>query len=116
MEKSKKKVDTEGTILAIATYKAKPGKEQALLELVQQHLPALRELDLATDRSNYIAQSKDGTIIEIFEWTSLNAINAAHQHPAVSNIWEKMTMIADFVPMTSLEEGNRPFPSFKIIT
>lgn len=111
----RKKVDTEGTVLAFATYKPKAGQENALFELVQKHLPILRDLQLATDRSNYIAKSKDGTIIEVFEWTSLKAINAAHQHPAIADIWEKMIMIADFVPMASLTEGQRPFPGFEII-
>jgi hypothetical protein len=58
-------------------------------ELVKKHLPILRELELATDRSNYIAKSSDGTIIEVFEWTSQNATKAAHQHPAITDIWEK---------------------------
>ena len=110
----KKKLNTEGTVMAFATYKPKAGQEAALLELVQKHLPILRELELATDRSNYIACSKDGTIIEVFEWTSMNAISAAHQHPAVSDIWEKMTLIADFVPMSNLSEAQRPFPGFEI--
>ena len=109
------KVNTEGTVLAFATYKPKEGKEKELLELVKKHIPILHELELATKRSNYIAQSKDGTIIEVFEWTSLNAIHAAHQHPAVSDIWEKMTLIADFLPMSVLAEGQNPFPGFKVL-
>jgi hypothetical protein len=110
-----KKVNTEGTVLAFATYKPKAGKEKDLLELVKKHLPILRELELATDRSNYIAQSLDGTVIEVFEWTSINAVRAAHQHPTISDIWEKMTLIADFVPMSTLSEGQKPFPGFAII-
>lgn len=110
-----KNLNTHGTVLAFATYKPKAGHEIALLELVKKHLPILRELELATDRSNYIAKSSDGTIIEVFEWTSQNAAKAAHQHPAVNDIWEKMTMIADFVPMTTLQEGQHPFPGFEII-
>jgi hypothetical protein len=115
MEKMEKKVNTEGSVLAIATYKPKAGQQQALYELVKKHLPILRSLELATDRNNYIAKAKDGTIIEVFEWTSLNAVNAAHQHPAVADIWEKMTMIADFAPLSSLSEAQRPFPGFEIL-
>ena len=110
-----KKVNTEGSVLAIATYKPKQGKEKELLELVEKHLPILHELELATKRGNFIAQSQDGTIIEVFEWTSVNAINAAHQHPAVSVIWEKMTLVADFTPMSVLAEGQKPFPGFKVL-
>ncbi|MDB5231346.1 MAG: hypothetical protein JWN76_2151 [Chitinophagaceae bacterium] len=110
-----KKITTEGTILAFASYKPKPGQEEALMELVNKHLPALRELGLATGRDNYIAKSNDGRIIEVFEWVSGNAVNAAHQHPAICDIWEKMTLIADFLPMNTLPEGNRPFVDFEMI-
>ena len=111
-----RKVDTQGTVLAFATYKPKEGKQEQLLDLVKRHLPVLRELELATDKSNFIARSKDGSIIEVFEWTSMNAISAAHQHPAVSDIWEKMTLIADFAPMNTLPEANKPFPGFEILS
>lgn len=111
-----RKVNTDGTVMAFATYKAKPGHEEALLELVKRHLPILRELQLATDKDSYIAKSKDGSLIEVFEWTSMNAIGAAHQHPAVADIWEKMTLIADFSPMSTLPEANRPFPGFEMLS
>ncbi len=110
-----KNLKMEGTILAFASYKPKQGKEEALMDLVKKHLPKLRELGLATDRHNYVAKSSDGRIVEVFEWTSGNAVNAAHQHPAISDIWEKMTLVADFLPMNSLPEGNEPFVSFEMI-
>jgi hypothetical protein len=115
METRNKQLHTEGTVLAIATYTPKAGHEKELFELVKKHLPILRELEFATDRSNYIAKSSDGTIIEVFEWASMDAINAAHQHPAIADIWEKMTLIADFHPMTALPEGKKPFPGFELL-
>jgi hypothetical protein len=115
METTNKKPYLKGSVLAIATYKPKAGHEKELFELVKKHLPILRVLEFATDRSNYIAKSSDGTIIEVFEWTSVDAINAAHQHPAIADIWEKMTLIADFHPMTALPEGKKPFPGFELL-
>src|SRR5687768_1877614 len=106
------KLKMQGTILSFSSYKAKQGQEATLVELVKIHLPKLRELGLATERHNYVAKSSDGRIIEVFEWASDNAVNAAHQHPAISDIWEKMTLIADFLPMNSLPEGSAPFASF----
>jgi hypothetical protein len=94
----------EGTLLSFSSYKPKQGQEKALMDLVKRHLPKLRELGLATNSQNYVAKSSDGRIIEVFEWASANAINAAHQHPAISEIWEKMTIVADFLPMNSLPE------------
>lgn len=110
-----KKMKMEGSILAFASYKPKQGQEAALMELVKKHLPKLRELGLATDRDNYVAKSSDGRIIEVFEWVSSNAVSAAHQHPAVSDIWEKMILVADFLPMNTLPECNGPFVDFEMI-
>jgi quinol monooxygenase YgiN len=110
-----RKVHIEGKLLSIACYKPKPGQEQALMKLVEKHLPKLRELEFATERQNYIARSQDGTILEIFEWTSMEAVDAAHQHPAVSDIWEKMSLVADFFPVNALSELKGPFADFKIL-
>ena len=110
-----KKSNIEGKVLAFAAYKPKPAQEEALMKLVERHLPKLRELGFATDRENYVAKSQDGTIIEVFEWASMNAVNAAHQHPEVSDIWEKMTLVAEFLPINKLAELNGPFADFKIL-
>jgi hypothetical protein len=110
-----KKMNIEGKVLSFATYKAKPAQEEALIKLVERHLPTLRDLGFATDRENYIAKSEDGTIIEVFEWSSVNAVNAAHQHPEVSDIWEKMALVADFNPINRLPELNGPFADFKLL-
>lgn len=110
-----KKANIEGKVLALAAYKAKPGQKEALMKLVERHLPQLRDLGFATGRENYVAESQDGTILEVFEWASMDAVNAAHQHPAISDIWEKMTLIADFFPIKELKECNGPFADFKIL-
>jgi hypothetical protein len=111
-----KKVTCEGTVMALATYKPRPGQEAALRQLIDQHLPALRELGLATDREGYLAKTKEGVFIQVFEWTSTNAISAAHEHPAIQHFWEKMILIAEFPPMGALAETQRPFPGFEILT
>ena len=109
------KMKMEGTLLAFSNYKPKQGKEEALMELVKRHLPTLRELGLATDNHNYIAKSADGRIIEVFEWSSGQAVGAAHQHPAIADIWEKMALVADFLPLNSIPESQQPFMSFEIV-
>ena len=108
-----RKMNMEGSILAFASYQPKEGQEAALMDLVNKHLPTLRELGLATNNHNNEARSADGRIIEVFEWTSGNAVNAAHQHPAIADIWEKMALVADFVPFNSIAELNQPFASFE---
>lgn len=110
-----KNLKTDGKVLAFATYKPKEGKHEELMALVRNHLPILKQYGLASEKEGYLAIAQDGTIVEVFEWVSASATDAAHQHPAVLDIWEKMMLVADFVPMHSLQEGKRPFPGFAII-
>ena len=105
----------EGPVLAFASYQPKEGQEAALMELVNRHLPTLRQLGLATDHHNYVARSADGRIIEVFEWTSGKAIGAAHEHPAIADIWEKMALVADFTPFNTIGELNAPFVNFELV-
>ena len=58
----------------IVAYRPRPGKEQELLQLTREHLPILRSQGLATDRPLYVMKSADGTIIEVFEWKSVEAM------------------------------------------
>ena len=62
-----------------------------------------------------LARSRDGTYVEIFEWRSHGAKEAAHQHPSVAAIWEAMAEIADLLPLASLAEAQAPFPNFSVL-
>ena len=76
-------------LLVIVAYRPLPGKEQRLLELTKQHLPVLRREGLATDRPSYAMRAKDGTIVEVFERKSKEALAAAHENPAVQEMWKR---------------------------
>ena len=64
--------------IVIACYRPKAGKNEALRALMQTHLSTLRSEGLVTDRKSIMMEAKDGTILEIFEWKSREAIEAAH--------------------------------------
>jgi hypothetical protein len=99
--------------VVIAMYRPKPGKLNELETLVQKHFPILKEYGLTTNRDPYIGRSTDGTILEIFEWSSRNAAEKAHDHPAVAKIWEAMAMICEFGKLEELAEASQRFPHFK---
>jgi hypothetical protein len=67
-------VETDGVnrvgSISVACYKPRPGREEALLELVRNHLPPLRSEGLVTERAPIVMRCADGTIVEIFEWVS----------------------------------------------
>jgi hypothetical protein len=82
----------------IAAFKPKPGQHAALATVVEKHWRILREQDLVTERPRYAMQTKDGTVIEIFEWRSPEAIEMAHANPAVLALWAEFEAACEYVP------------------
>ena len=67
--------------IVIACYKPNPGQNVALRRLMPTHLTRLRAEGLVTDRASMTMEAEDGTIVEVFEWKSKQAIDAAHTNP-----------------------------------
>lgn len=90
--------------MAVVAYRPRAGKEALLLELTKEHLPILREQGLATDRLPVAMRAADGTIIEVFEWKSPEAIAAAHTNPVVSKLWARYWDVCECVPLATVRE------------
>ena len=102
-------------VIVIVAYRPKPGKEQETLELVRSRVPTLRKEGLVTDRVPTIMRARDGTIIEVSEWKSEDAIDAAHKNPNVLAMWNQFFAICDCVPLNALAEANDLFAGFEPI-
>ena len=98
--------------IVIATYRPKPGKRAELETLMATHLTILRSQDLVTDRESILMRAQDGTIIEVFEWKSKQAIESAHTNPAVLAMWEKYAQVCDYVPVGEVSEARQLFSEF----
>lgn len=98
--------------IVIVGYKPKPGKNEALKELMKTHLPILQQQGLATDRKSIMMEATDGTIIEVFEWVSLEAIQNAHTNPTVLQMWGEYAEVCDYVPVGTLTEAGNLFSDF----
>ena len=99
-------------VMVIASFRPKPGRDGDLLACMRDHLPVLRAERLATDRPSTILRAQDGTLLEIFEWTSQEAIDAAHANPAVLALWERYAACCDCVTLSDLAEARAMFPAF----
>jgi hypothetical protein len=97
----------------IAAFKPKPGMQQQLAAVVEKHWRVLRAENLVTDRPRYAMESGDGTIIEVFEWRSLEAIEQAHHNPAVLALWAEFELACEYVPLSALPESRHPFSEFR---
>src|SRR5947207_13924539 len=102
-------------VIVIVAYRPKAGKEKELLELVRNRVPTLSKENLATDRVPTIMRARDGTIIEVSEWKSQEAIDAAHKNPNVLTMWAKFFAACDFVPLKTLPEAEEMFAGFEPI-
>jgi hypothetical protein len=98
--------------MVIACYRPKPGKEADLLDLVRGHVPALREQGLATERPVTVLRASDGTLVEVFEWRSAEAVERAHHDPVVQRLWERSMLISDLGTLAALPGSGEPFPRF----
>jgi quinol monooxygenase YgiN len=100
-------------VIVIVAYRAEPGKERELLELVRSRVPTLRKEGLVTDREPIIMRDRDGSIIEVSEWKSREAIDAVHKNPNVLATWNKFFAICDCVPLKTLAEAEQMFAGFE---
>ena len=100
-------------VMAVVAYKPRPGKEQALLDLTKEHVPILRAQGMATDRPAYAMRAKDGTIVEVFEWKSKEAINSAHSNAAVQALWKRYEEACEYTPLAKIKECNELFAEFE---
>jgi hypothetical protein len=83
----------------IAAYTPKPGKEQQLVEAVKKHLHVLQVEQLVTDKPACVIRAGDGTIVEVFEWRSAEAIHQAHINPSVQALWAEFGAACDYTPL-----------------
>ncbi|AYL97322.1 hypothetical protein [Mucilaginibacter celer] len=98
--------------IVIVAYKPKPGKQEALKQLMKTHLPRLQQEGLVTDRQSIMMEAADGTIIEVFEWLSADAIATAHHNPVVQQMWGEYAEVCDYLPLNTLAEAGNMFATF----
>jgi len=96
----------------IVAYTPKPGKEEPLLAAVKKHLDVLAAEDLITDRPGYVMRAADGSIVEVFEWRSAEAIAKAHTNAAVGALWAEFGAACDYTPLAQLKESQQMFAEF----
>ena len=99
--------------LVIACYRPKPGKDAELLAAVRDHLPVLRREKLATERAPIVMRASDGTLVEVFEWVSREAVDQAHSNAAVNALWARFGAASEYVKLQDLQEASDLFAHFE---
>ena len=99
----------------IVAYTPKPGRDEQLLAAVKKHLAVLHAERLVTDKPGYVMRAGDGTIIEVFEWRSAEAIGEAHANPSVQALWAEFGAACDYTPLANLKESREMFAEFDAV-
>jgi Antibiotic biosynthesis monooxygenase. len=103
-------------VIVIVAYRPKPGKEKETLDLVRSRVPTLRKERLVTDRAPTVMRARDGTIIEVSEWRSQEAIEAAHKNSNVLAMWNRFFEVCDCIPLDKVPESAKMFAGFEPIS
>ena len=102
-------------VVAVACYRPKKGKEDALMALMKTHLPILKEQGFVEDVHSICGRAKDGTIVEVFVWKSQEAIDAAHTNDAVLAMWNDYGEACDYVTFGELAEAKDLFSPLEFV-
>ncbi len=100
-------------VYSIAAYRPRAGKQALLRECVRDHMSVLRGQKLITQRPAHVMRAKDGTIVEVFEWESDDAIERAHKNPEVQKLWTRFNEACEYVPLASVAECSEMFANFE---
>lgn len=99
--------------IVVVAYKPLPGKNADLEALTSSHHARLLKEGLVTNRPPVTLKAADETIIEIFEWVSKEAINAAHSNPTVLAMWQEFAQVCEYIPAGQVKEFQTMFSEFK---
>lgn len=99
-------------ILVICSYRPRAGHEEEARLLMAGHVPLLRAHGLITDRPVVQGVAKDGELVEIFEWQSVEKSRGAPAIAEIGQHWKAMGEVMDFVPLAQLAEAQHAFAHF----
>ncbi len=99
----------------IGVFRPKPGMGEALATEIEQHVPILRRLGLATETPSLVLRASDGSMLEHFEWVDSEAIGTAHSHPEVLAMWERYSACCEYITLADLPNAGAMFPEFEFV-
>ncbi len=99
-------------ILVICSYRPHPGHEDEARMLMAAHVPLLQSHGLITGRPVIQGVAKDGELVEIFEWESVEKSRGAPGIAEIGAHWKAMSAVMDFVPLAQIAEAQHAFAHF----
>jgi hypothetical protein len=101
--------------ITIAVYRPINGREKELDQLVAGHMEVLKQENLVTERRPVVMKAADGTVVEIFEWRSREAIAEAHKNLSVQQLWVKFNDVCEYMAPLGVPEFQNLFAEFEAV-
>jgi hypothetical protein len=108
--------DPIGTELALAAYRPRAGKEEALLRLLAEDLATLRRRGHVTARPAPVVRTEEGEFLVVLEWSTEHAVDDAHADPEVTAVWERKAKLAEYLAPQALAGVEAPFARWSVVT
>ncbi len=100
-------------VISMAVYRPRPGRDDELRALIRERPSIMRRLGYLTDREHLVLQAADGTLIELSEWISSDAIDRAHGDREVLAIWDRFDEVCEYLAPAAVGGMDAPFPIFE---
>lgn len=102
--------------IVLAPYRVKKENQQEFFKVLKEKRKYFLDNGFMSDRIPLLLQSRvdEEILIDIFEWTSDEHINLAHQDEGVRKLWAKMDELWEKggFKLSSLKEADMSFPNF----
>jgi len=102
--------------IVIAPYRVKKENHTQFFEVVKEKRKYFLEKGYMTERQPMLLHSRqdEELILDIFEWTSEEHIDKAHEDEGVRKLWEKMAELWEDggFKLNKLKESEMSFPNF----
>ena len=99
--------------MAVVCYRAQRGAEEALHALCASHYAKLYVLGFVTRRLPVFLAARDGCVVQVLEWKSQDAIEAAGKHAAVLDLRRAYQAVSELVPLSALSEAAEALALFE---
>ena len=98
--------------IVICGYLPKADQAAAFEQVLATHAKVLREQGLVTKRPFVAMKNEAGQYLEVFEWTSSAAIEAAHSNSAVQDLWGAFAAVCTYIPPAEVATLGELFAEF----
>ena len=106
---------SQGTELALAAYRPRPGREDDFLVFLYEELELLRRQGHVTERRAPVVRAPKGELLVVLEWSTDHAVDDAHADPDVLEVWDRKAELAEYIAPAALSGSDIPFARWPVI-